>query len=489
MPDYYRAEDLDFVDSPSGTVPQQPQEPPPNPNYELGIRTSIPSALPISNRNIEPSGQGPDITRALLTNEPTRGMAESLVRSGPSTALGIAGASAGPLGAGAGGMAGESLRQLGVNAYAGYTGREYTKPKEVLKQTAIEGVLQASGEAGVRAIGVVGKYGMSRVPTAYRQLFGIPEQTTEYVLGRGARNVLTPENATDDAAQSALEMMQGHLVGQKKGAGNVLSKVEDAIASSGESERLFDTSLVAKKLRSLMEKRGLSGETSGLAVSGDVAELNTIASKLESGLISGADLIKIKRLLDDKIKYVPGQLKPMSSTAEKMIRDVASDLRGTINNAYPEIKAANSEFKKAADLYNKYRKPLGGQSGIEDDIFADEKAMRRLRLEFERGGGSRKALAEFDQHIAKGQNLMQNFFDTVAAKEFAGASPRQLSPSSPILRGLATLGISAPALGGAALKAGEAAYQTASPLIGPGSAILRSGPSTLRNYYLGLQNR
>lgn len=106
-------------------------------------------------------------TRALLTNDPTSGMAENWLRGAPAAMgkaagvglaniLGVAGApgTAGlsvPAGvlasagtAAAGGAMMEALRQDAVQAYAAMTGRPYSSPSDVLKNVALQG-----GAAGV----------------------------------------------------------------------------------------------------------------------------------------------------------------------------------------------------------------------------------------------------------------------------------------------------------------------------------------------------
>ncbi len=133
-------------------------EPPSNPSFEVAGRYNTPGNTPSYAPPSTISESGVDVRRALLTNEPTQGFAEDMIRGIPSTvgalAGGVAGAGAAsiPL-AGLGGMAGESARQGVAQAYAGMTGRPFTPPRQVLENIGIQGATQAAGQAGGLAIG------------------------------------------------------------------------------------------------------------------------------------------------------------------------------------------------------------------------------------------------------------------------------------------------------------------------------------------------
>lgn len=138
-----------------------------------------------------PQPQGFSPLRALLTNEPTSGFAEGMVRSIPATigagigAVGGMGLASIP-GATAGGMAGESIRQALSQAYAAKTGGRFATPGEVVFST-----LKGGAEQGVgKTIGVgAGAIGQALRPSAIktgsqaiRALTGVPQETAAKVL-------------------------------------------------------------------------------------------------------------------------------------------------------------------------------------------------------------------------------------------------------------------------------------------------------------------
>jgi len=94
--------------------------------------------------------------RALLTNEPTQGVTESLLRSVPAVGGSILGGAGGAVaglgvgaipGAGIGAASGEAVRQGLVSARNAYRGVEGSTPREVLSEVGIQGALGAGGAA------------------------------------------------------------------------------------------------------------------------------------------------------------------------------------------------------------------------------------------------------------------------------------------------------------------------------------------------------
>lgn len=134
----------------------------------------------------------PDIspTRALLTNEPPKNIAETILRGLPSAlgsmATGTAGAIAGPLGAvagaGLGATAMESARQAAVQGHAMYSGTKFTEPADVIKNTAVQGLLGAAGEGAAQGILKVGSYIPSAGASFMKSMAGIPEKSGEAAL-------------------------------------------------------------------------------------------------------------------------------------------------------------------------------------------------------------------------------------------------------------------------------------------------------------------
>lgn len=131
------------------------QAPPPNEAFEIQGRSQpAMGAVPFYSPPVDPT-YSPQFspTRALLTNDPTRGFGEDVLRGAPAMLGGMVGmAAAAPTGpgsiaaAGLGGAAGEGVRQSAAQLYAGATGRPYTAPGDVMKGMAIQGGLQGAGQ-------------------------------------------------------------------------------------------------------------------------------------------------------------------------------------------------------------------------------------------------------------------------------------------------------------------------------------------------------
>lgn len=326
-----------------------------------------------------------------------------------------------------------------------------------IPQTEGEVALQSSlgplgEEIGAAGQGIKG-FLKSRIPSVYNKLFTVPVPATERVLERGASKILGSGLEQPGMAESLLSRAQGLLASAREAAGKAVGRAEDAIASSGAGQILFDTKPIVQRLRSEMARLGMSGPTEALANKADVAQLNTIAKQLDSGLVSGSDLIKIKKLLDDKVKFLSGPLKQIGSQTERLIKNVSGEIRGTLHNAYPELSTAYKEFAEAAKWHDRFFKVLGGTTSEKAPIDAAEQTVKRLRSKFLSGQSMKNIIVNFDKHIANGQEVLNKLFDSIAAGEFSREAYR--APSSIALRSLAASGLGQPSTGGFLLRAFE----------------------------------
>lgn len=403
------------------------------------------------------------------------GAAQGLTYGAP---FGPVGAVAGPIiGAGLGYASGTALNkdiEQGVNLIKpGFSNQSSGEVARDIAGAFPTGMMyEAGGQILNKGVGMAANALSRATPRIFRQAFGVEEPLTKYVQKRGASNVLTRANRAPDSELNALEGAKNALFEARKTTGKSVGQAEQAILNSNESSRLFDASKVAAKIREELKRPVFDPIVNryGGAAS-EKAALEKLATDLESGNISARQMIGLRKNLDKMVDWSPGNNLPRPSPDfERIIKNVNDNLRGTLNNSYPELRKANLAFQEAATVYNKFRKFLGGTSSEGADLMADANSVRRARAALAQGGIPKDSLQEFDNHIAQGQNLMQKFFDTIAANRFAGTAPAQLSPSSPILRGLSAVGAMGPRLGGAALKIGQAASgvgQAASPLTSP----------------------
>lgn len=150
--------------------------------------------------------QASDSGEALLTNLPTQGFGQDMVRGLPATGGAMMGAASGAalgtavfpgvgtvvggiLGAGLGGMSGESVRQaVAQGTAAAFAEQNYpiNRPSQVLKDVGIQGATQAAGEAGGQVLAAGGRFVRPYANKLGAQMMrvgaGIPEKAGEAAM-------------------------------------------------------------------------------------------------------------------------------------------------------------------------------------------------------------------------------------------------------------------------------------------------------------------
>lgn len=310
-----------------------------------------------------------------------------------------------------------------------------------------------------------------------KQFAGINETVGRYILGRGTGNVLTHENMTPGATENALESAQSFLSGVRQQASQNVGDVENAIIASGQGDKMFDTSGMAANLRAEMLKRGISPESStvGLANGKGLGILNEAQALLDKGKLSGSELINVKRLLDSSVDYSGARLPEIDSLQSGIIKGVAGAARQVTNTGYPDLGEANAAAHSDFALYDKYRQFLG-QSATGPEAKASADTLRRLTLSLSKNPKVATELAsDFGQAGGEaGSQIGQSLFDTIAAQHYTPHSPVLISPSSPVLKALSTVGLTGPQVAGAALKAAGAAsrsLQDLTPMVPAGTTM------------------
>lgn len=235
----------DFKDAPAsfGTAPSDP-------NYEVAGRSQPAQGRPTFAPEIVQPQEGANLTRALLTNEPTQGFTEGMVRSAPATVGGMVGAAGGAglasiPGAALGGAAGESLRQAAVQGYAAKTGGEFTPTGDVLSRVGIEGAAQGVGQGVGLGIGAAAKAIRPTVNKLGAQIMrvgaGVPEKYGEAAMRNPSMLLDAPSMADASAGYKAFEAKTG-----LRGLGDAV-KTQGRFPSEGELEQqLFEVAARAR---------------------------------------------------------------------------------------------------------------------------------------------------------------------------------------------------------------------------------------------------
>ena len=173
-----------------------------------------------------------DYGEALLTNLPTSGFVQDVVRGLPATAGAIPGAAAGAalgipfgplgiaaggvIGAGLGGAAGESTRQAASQfTAASFPEEQYpvSRPGGVLRDVGIQGALQAAGHGAGAAVGAAAgaiRPGINRLGAQFmRAAAGVPEKVGEAAMRTPGILLDAPTSESASAGYKAFERYTG----------------------------------------------------------------------------------------------------------------------------------------------------------------------------------------------------------------------------------------------------------------------------------------
>lgn len=344
--------------------------------------------------------------RALLTNEPTQGLAEDLLRGVPAGLGGAFGGGAGLVGgipsgpgavltsmggAAAGSAGGEAARQAAANLYARATGKTPTPIAEAAKGVAVQGAVGGLGQGVGLAAGPVLKYAGKKVGDlaeyTAKNLAGVAKQSYDFAKGNissvvkyvGANpeqaNALAGElrSSIDDAAKAGeayYRTVVDKIIGDGTNVSGVKINARKSLAQSVESVRKqfgYDApvaaphahgSPTAKPLEILSEFGGVASriKPEAAAVKGTVR----VTSPDEAAAFSKfADAIgKMKEASPQQVYFLQkdlngaienaygtplgAALKQLRSSVRKMVDDNAKDL--------PDLIDANKAYAAAQDL-------------------------------------------------------------------------------------------------------------------------------------------
>lgn len=283
-PDY--ASQVDFSDAKDA-----PNEPASNPlggfgDAVLGVAKLMNPLASMTPDNI--MGQARSADRALLTNEPTQGFGEAMLRSAPATAGGMMGGLIGAPagftsvpGAALGAAGGEGLRQSAVQLRNLATGQEMASPGQVAGNMGIQGALSGLGAVGGNLTTMIAKKAGPAIVKGASQLSraasGMPEQTGAAIVrdpGMIARAKPIAEagrlyrEGVGDAANGSLEAGRavfGKTYPGPEAAVNTFDEMRPVLdAAKPEellgmrqtlSDTLQDTPRTAPKLRMMLSER------------------------------------------------------------------------------------------------------------------------------------------------------------------------------------------------------------------------------------------
>lgn len=293
----------DAVAQPSGNTP------PSDPNFEVAGRSQpamggVPVYAP---GNTITEGISP--TRALLTNDPTHGIAEDIIRGAPAAIGGLVGAGAGAgvasiPGAALGGAGGEGIRQGAVGLYSAATGKDAPTTGDVLKNMGVQGATQAGGQSVGLGIGAAAKAARPLVNKLGAQVMRVGSAVSEKAGDAAMKNpsmlidAKSPEAVSD--AYKAFERYAG-LTGL-----NDQIELTGKAATEGELEKhLFEVAARAKN--------GVASTPQELYHASQAASNLNLMGKLGNSRYAGLKMAisKAKNTVDDALEKILPEYKSL----------------------------------------------------------------------------------------------------------------------------------------------------------------------------------
>lgn len=336
--------------------------PPPNPFFEVAAHSApaagaSPSYAPPA---IMPS-EGVSLSRALLTNDPTRGFIEGAARSVPATIGGALGAAAaaptGPLSipaAGLGAAGGEGARQALVQAYMASQGRPYTAPGDVATHMGVQGAASAIGQGAAVGLGAGLRYlGRTAAPAGMKVMANVPERSAAAAAQDPAMLLRAP---SDQAVTDAYDAFHA--------ASGTVSRRQSIAAS----EDPFDT--VSRAMNTMKDAyNNLRAGKLTMQEAVDASQAARIIGDMKSRGVEMAQQVAqqsgdLKGLFDDFIQ------KGMAPAARSVHDPLTGGLQTVMEpgmQGYPEWQAARQaafENSVAGDLGSFYPRNVNGSPNV-----------------------------------------------------------------------------------------------------------------------------
>lgn len=367
---------------------------------------------------------GANMTRAVLTNEPTKGPIEGAARAAFPVVGGLLGGGAGlaagaPSGPGAvattlagyglGGAGGEGVRQGLVQARSAALGLPYTSPGEVAGRMGIEGGAQAAaGGLGMAAGPVLRGLGRGLVNNPIARAVGnYSDDAARTLLDRPSAVIakIGDEGATADAAQE----FKGAIDENTRLAGESYRKLINQVVGPqskyGPGFQLNVQQGVGDDLARIMSDYGIGkpGRIGVEAASGNrFLEFFRRANELTSA--SADDVYYLQRDLNNAIRSANDPTLKAALTQTKAA--VGKYLERTV----PEIGRANSIYAEATNLADE----LAGATNADD-------AARFIKSKLSGSGEIKQAILAAADRLPLVRKALEDLATAGAAKAFSPA--------------------------------------------------------------------
>lgn len=448
--------DADFADEPvRDAVADQ--------NYGVGQRSAPASGFGLSappNPQDYPSGH-----RALLTNEPTSGFAEDVLRAAPGMALGAVGMSTGPGTSALLAGGGEMLRQGAVAANAALTDGKFPTALDTLGRPVLAAAEQYTGakylpkafDAGKAVASKAGQYVAENLAGVGRPAYEFAKEHLGKVVAHLAD---TPADA--DVIANRIRGEVGNAVGYAKRQYDTL--IKSVTKNPAYKDRTFDLSDVNKEAVDISDEFGLlpsPGQTiDALDDTSDIpgaAAFERIRNSLPK--MTSANIDQVYRL-QKRVNTLKRSFKgsPMGVAFGRLSNKLDDFITNKLG--IDEISDANASWKAAKDLEEESASLVNANDLINYVV----RTYKNPRMT-----GAKEKIAGVGEAVSEVGNLILEARAHDAAQAFAPLTRRlpQTGFGAMITKGF---------VGGAGLGIGGAAM--ANPLAAAAGAGLAAGIGT-----------
>lgn len=433
---------------------------------------------------------------------------------------GLAGSPFGPLGAGAGSAAGETLRQ-GLRFGRG----EQIDPREATKSIALQGALGLGGEVGGRVLGAAVGFGARKIAPRLSAVFGGTSAKAGERVAEAAehgRDILTKNNMDIENAQPLFQRAKDFLEESRLELGQKVGNAVEAINDKFGGEKVVELGQLAQRASKILksQSRMLTGPAKealeqiipkqasdplfgGLkGAAGDFAQDFAIAGRpmpTPSANKSFAEAYDLKRIFQDiasgsyknqitgELIQVPKPVKGISKMFAKQITNAMNQAEKA-NLGTEVFKNVNDIFSKRATVYDFLQKHVLGKMAPEA-VLGGAMSGKGLRSQ-----SLLRNLNKAMQLLPQEERFLDQALDIIAGSQFKPYVPADLPRTG--LTGsllglaafqnpsvLATLPFLSPRIGGNLIQAGARAGKFLGSPAGASifRAPLQSAPSIFGN--------
>jgi hypothetical protein len=334
-----------------------------------------------------------------------------------------------------------------------------------VKGSAVQGALQAPGQATTLGLGLLGRYGSQHLPSVLKQYWGIPEEITKYVQKRGTSEVLSPENLVEGAALSNVDTATAGLATARKETGKAIGAAEKAgIAAKGDVA-LPETKVIADELKQTLVDKGYLDPVTGVLAKGEDTTylkkvLDVLSGKppakvaaVKGGVPSSVPgfeppvpaepppfnlqrVMNAKKLIGSNIDWENRLNTQLTKPAVAILKKTDGALRELVRKEMgPEVGALYDKFGVIADAQEK----LAEFTGTRELSRVEQSAVRRLQSIMTGNPKEVNAIVDvLGAGLPGGVKQARTIFDSIAATSFQKAGHG--APSNIVLKGATALG-------------------------------------------------